>query len=86
MRVRYFLDYFAAWQTLIFNRNIDDFKAIYKARKAFKKWRHAFDEDRKSIQQQRVNKQINERKNFSILYQFYIHGRRTYNTIMNFCK
>ena len=86
MRVRYFLDYLAAWQTLIFNRNIDDFKAIYKARKAFKKWRHAFDEDRKSIQQQRVNKQINERKNFSILYQFYIHGRRTYNTIMNFYK
>ena len=86
MRVRYFLDYLAAWQTLIFNRNIDDFKAIYKARKAFKKWRHDFDEDRKSIQQQRVNKQINERKNFSILSQFYIHGRRTYNTIMDFCK
>ncbi len=36
MIIRWFLDYLAAWQTLLLNRNFADFLAIYKARHAFR--------------------------------------------------
>lgn len=36
MVIRWFLDYLAAWQTLLLNRNFADFLAIYKARRAFR--------------------------------------------------
>lgn len=85
MRLRFFLDYLAAWQTLIFNHNIADFKAIYKARHAFKAWHHGFDEDRKRLQQQRINPRVDERKDFSLLWQFYIHGRKTFSAILDAC-
>ena len=85
MRLRFFLDYLAAWQTLIFNRNIADCKAIYKARHAFKAWRHDFDEDRKRLQQQRINPRVDERKDFSLLWQFYRHGRKTFSAILDAC-
>lgn len=85
MRFRFFLDYLAAWQTLIFNRNIADFKAIYRARHAFKVWRHDFDEDRKRLQQQRINPRVDERKDFSLLWQFYRHGRKTFSAILDAC-
>jgi len=84
MRLRFFLDYLAAWQTLIFNRNIADFKAIYQARHAFKAWRHDFDEDRKRLQQ-RINPRVDERKDFSLLWQFYRHGRKTFSAILDAC-
>ena len=41
MRMRRFLDYLAAFETLVLNRNWGDFKAIFKARRAFKAWKHA---------------------------------------------
>ena len=40
MRMRRFLDYLAAFETLVLNRNWGDFKAIFKARRAFKAWKH----------------------------------------------
>lgn len=43
---RWLLDYVAAWWTLIGQRNLGDFKAIYRARRAFLAWRHDFDTDR----------------------------------------
>ena len=43
MRMRRFLDYLAAFETLVLNRNWGDFKAIFKARRAFKAWKHEFD-------------------------------------------
>lgn len=36
MAIRWFLDYLAAWQTLLLNHNFADFLAIYKARRAFR--------------------------------------------------
>ena len=85
MRVRYILDYLAAWETLLINRNFADFKAIYKARRAFKAWRHDFEDDRKRLQSRRTNKRVDERKNFSLLWQFYRHGRKTFTAILNAC-
>ena len=85
MRVRYMLDYLAAWETLLINRNLADFKAIYKARRAFKAWRHDFEDDRKRLQSRRTNKRVDERKDFSLLWQFYRHGRKTFTAILNAC-
>jgi len=78
MRKRWALDYIAAWQTLLCNRNWGDFKAIYRARKAFRKWRHDFDDDRREIQKTCAVKSIPQRKPFSILWQYYFHRRRRF--------
>ena len=80
MRRRWFLDYLAAWQTLIVNRNWGDFKAIYQARRAFKKWRHDFDDDRKAICAEVV---IPQRKSYSILWQYYFHRRKVYSNLVD---
>ena len=78
MRWRWVLDYVAAWEMLILGRNIGDFKAVYRARRAFKRWRKDFEADRKAIQASRVNQKIPERKDFSLLWQYYVKGRRTF--------
>lgn len=81
MRWRWFLDYLAAWQTLILNRNLGDFKAIYQARRAFKKWKNDFKEDRENIQRCRKNRVVKERKRYSLLWQYYAKGKRRYSDL-----
>ncbi|MBM6991901.1 MAG: glycosyltransferase family 2 protein [Prevotella sp.] len=81
MRMRWWLDYLAAFQTLVFNRNVGDFKAIYKARKAFSQWRHEFDADREEIQRNRVEAAAEDRSGVSILWQYYVCGRKTFDRI-----
>ena len=81
MRWRWWLDYMAAWEMLILKRNVDDFKAVYRARKAFKRWQKDFEADRKAIQAGRVAKEIPERKGFSLLWQYYVKGHRTFSTL-----
>ena len=83
MRVRWFLDYLAAFQTLILNRNVADFKAIIKARRAFRKWRHSFDADRADIQSRRVPTQVDELAPLSIIWQYYVIRRKKYFAIHN---
>ena len=78
MRVRWLLDYVAAWQTLVFKGHVGDFVAIYKARRAFKKWRHEFDADRERIHSTAVNPHIPERRNFSIVWQYYVKKHKTF--------
>ena len=78
MRWRWWLDYLAAWEMLILKRNVGDFKAIYRARKAFKRWQKDFEADRKAIQASRVAKEIPERRAFSLLWQYYVKGRKTF--------
>lgn len=79
MRWRWFLDYLAAWQTLILNRNWGDFCAIYRARRAFKKWLPQFREDRKRIQQSRTLSRVPERKPYVILWQYYVKHRHCFS-------
>jgi hypothetical protein len=83
MRWRWFLDYLAAWETLILNRNLGDFKAIYKARRAFKRWKKDFEEDRRQIQASRREKEIPEQRRFSLLWQYYAKGRKTFGELRN---
>ena len=81
MRWRWVLDYLAAWQTLILNRNLGDFKAICRARRAFRRWRKDFDADRQQIQQGRVVDDVPEQCRFSLLWQYYVRGRRTFDKL-----
>ena len=81
MRWRWFLDYLAAWETLILNRNVGDFKAIYRARRAFKRWRKDFDADRRQIQASRQEKEIPEQRRFSLLWQYYAKGRKCFSQL-----
>ena len=81
MICRWFLDYLAAWQTLIMNHNYGDFKAIYRARRAFKAWKNDFKEDRKRIQKSRVKSSVPERKKYFLLWQYYVKGVRKYSDL-----
>lgn len=78
MLVRWLLDYVAAWQTLVFKGNYGDFKAIYKARRAFRKWRKDFDADRQRIHSVAVNSHVPERRNISVLWQYYVKKHKTF--------
>ena len=78
---RWVLDYVAAWEMLILKRNLGDFKAVFKARRAFRRWKKDFAEDRRRIQAGRVAKEIPERRKFSLLWQYYVKGRKTFSTL-----
>ena len=78
MRWRWALDYLAAWEMLILKRNVGDFKAVFRARRAFKRWRQDFEADRRAIQASRKAEKIPERRGFSLLWQYYVRGRKTF--------
>ena len=81
MRWRWFLDYLAAWETLLLNRNVGDFCAIYRARRAFSQWRKDFEEDRRQIQSTRVEGIIAEQRPFSLLWQYYAKARKHFSDL-----
>lgn len=82
MRMRWFLDYLAAFETLVLNRNWGDCKAIFQARRAFKAWRHDFDVDRQKIQTARKEHgNISCLYQKSILWQFYAKGKKTFQEL-----
>ena len=84
MRWRWWLDYLAAWEMLILKRNVGDFKAVYRARHAFKCWKKDFESDRRQIQANRVTEEIAERTHFSLLWQYYVKGRKTFDSLDSF--
>ncbi len=80
MRVRWFLDYLAAFETLILNRKLGDFKAIFRARYAFKNWRHEFDKDRQKIRKIAAESGSTDgRSMISILREYYLRGHKKYS-------
>ena len=87
MRVRWFLDYLAAFQTLILNRNWGEFKAIFAARHAFKKWRHEFERlpNRPDERIERREKlpfcTCDGRKRYALLWQYYVKGRKVFSDL-----
>ena len=81
MRWRWWLDYLAAWEMLLLKRNVGDFKAVYRARRAFKRWQKVFEPDRRAIQASRVAKEIPERRSFSLLWQYYVKGRKMFTQL-----
>jgi len=87
MRMRCFLDYLAAFQTLLFNRNWGDFKAIISARRAFKRWRNEFKRpDNNSNMAENSSDTLSNcapdgRKMYSILWQYYVHGNKHFDRL-----
>ena len=81
MRRRWFLDYLAAFEMLILGRNWGDFKAVVKARRAFKRWRKDFEADRERIQSMRRVPDAEILYRHSILWQYYAKGHRTYDKL-----
>ena len=82
MRVRWFLDYLAALQMLVIGRSWGDFKAVFRARKDFRKWKPDFAEKRMKIRNNARLNDIPERVNKSILWDYYAKGRKTFAEVM----
>ena len=78
MRVRFWLDYVAAFKSLLLDRNWGEFCAVLRGRRAFKAWRKEFCNDRKQIQATRLLPDDPMRKPYSILWKYYVNGKRTY--------
>ena len=81
MRWRFFLDYLAAFQTLLMQGNVGDFLAIFRARRAFSRWRSDFVADRRQIQASRKTNEIPEQRSFSLLWQYYAKGRKVFSQL-----
>ena len=84
MVARWFLDYLAAVQTLVLNRHWGDCKAIFKARREFRKWIGDFRDDRRRIQKMRTTPQKKYRAPFSLLWQYYAHRHRIFSKLPHF--
>ena len=81
MRRRWFLDYLAAVQTLVLNRHWGDCKAIFRARRDFKRWLPQFQKDRERIQTMQQAVKVDGRKPYSILWQYYAKGVRSFSQL-----
>ena len=81
MRMRWWLDYLAAFEMLVLKRNWGDCCAVFKARRAFKRWKKDFAADRERIQSRAKNNSIAERRSFSLLWQYYVKGRKFFSQL-----
>ena len=81
MKVRLLLDWLAALEMLLLKRNWGDFKAVLSGRRAFNKWKHEFDKDRLEIASTRRLNPVPERKQFSILWQYYVKGLKVFSKL-----
>ena len=81
MRVRFLLDWIAAFQMLILGRSLGDFKAVIRARKEFNRWKHDFDKDRRWIQENRKAHDIKECYSKSILWAYYAKGKKKFSDL-----
>lgn len=87
MAVRLVLDYVAALQMLL-TFKAGEFKAVLRARKAFKKWRKDFEKDRVKIQSERKTDDIPEIMPTSLLAAYYLRGAKRFAQItwVNSCE
>ena len=81
MRVRWWLDYVAAFKMLILDGHWGDFKAVFKARKAFCKWKEDFEGDRQYLQQHRSVSNHQLLSPYSVLWQYYGKGRHHFSEL-----
>lgn len=81
MRVRRLLDWLAAFEMLILKRNFGDFRAVLRGRRAFNRWKHDFDGDRREIAAARKLNPVPERRTFSILWRYYVKGQKRFSQL-----
>ena len=82
LRMRFWLDYVAAMKMLVLEQNWGECKSVIKGRRAFKRWRRQFDADRQQIKKARQEAGISERKPYSILWQYYVRGKKRFSDII----
>ena len=82
MAWRAFLDALAAFKMLFLDLNMGDFNAVVKARAAFRRKKKELRADRKAIQESRVVSDIPERRSFSLLWQYYVKGRKRFSDLL----
>ena len=82
MRIRCLLDYLAALQFLL-KGDLKNCSAIFKARRAYAQMRPDFEKDRRHIRQLRRNERVPQRVGFSLLWQYYVRKKKTFNALMN---
>ncbi|MCR4918345.1 MAG: glycosyltransferase family 2 protein [Prevotella sp.] len=81
LRVRRWLDWLAAAEMLVLKRNMAECRAVLQGRRAFYHWRRQFDHDRSSIQAQRRSTDDLGRTRLSLLWQYYVRGRRRFSQL-----
>lgn len=79
MLMRWFLDYLAAFEMLVLKHSWGDFKAVFRARRAFSRWKSGFRADREAIQAGRAGTMDTGRCGFSLLWQYYVKGKKRYS-------
>ena len=80
MFVRAMLDYVAATKFLL-SGNISDFKAVMQARREFARIKHLYAGKRNENIQKATLSEIPERATFSILWQYYAKGRKSFTEL-----
>ena len=80
MRIRFWLDALASIQFLL-TLQWGSFWAVWKARKAFRQMRHDFRKDREENLRQTRLSPVPEQSTFSLLWQYYVKGRKTYHDL-----
>mgnify|MGYP002623183513 CR=1 FL=1 len=83
MRVRSVLDVVAAFSFLA-KGEYANFKAVFKARTAFKQMRNELEEDRQKIRERRSLTDIPEQAGFSLLWQFYVKRNKKFSQLSGF--
>ena len=77
---RALLDYVAAAKFLL-SGNMGDFKAVIAARREFARVKKSYSDARKENLGKTVSDDIPERVNFSILWQYYAKGRKSFSNL-----
>jgi GT2 family glycosyltransferase len=80
MRIRFWLDALASIQFLL-TLQWGSFLAVWKARKAFRQMRSDFKKDREENLRQTKLSPVPEQSTFSLLWQYYVKGRKTYHDL-----
>jgi len=82
MRIRFLLDVMAAFSFLM-KGHTGDFKAVFKALREFHKIKEDFEESRDVNKERAVLTDIPERKNYSLLWQFHVKGRKKFSELVD---
>lgn len=78
MRVRALLDYVAALKFLL-SGNAGDCKAVFMARREYKRMRRSYETVRKENLARNVVGSVTGKVHFMLLWQYYVHGKKHFN-------
>lgn len=81
MRWRWLLDWVAALKMLIVDRHVGDFKAVWRARRDFNRWKIQFAADRAHLQSHYQGTGSTQVSSISILWQYYVKGKKTFSSL-----